>query len=222
MIKIALFMLGIIAVGGLNTPAYADSYLLHFEGEVGDRRAYFANMLVTDRTPPSIEPQPLETKELAVTIIYENAQMPELAQLNLQFECTGEFYYAYHKKKLPEARQWDSVKTRVANESVVLRRVDLKTEPVPAGEWEASTELAMLKAHQLACNYQKIDSVIRSSTVNGQFLRKTFEEKFPALGLETLTKGIVVTDLKLWTEFIDFTWKTLWQDAKHPDPSGKW
>jgi hypothetical protein len=221
--RAGFFVLGIVAVSAISPPAQAASFLIHLDGEVGDRRAYFASMLVTDRTPPSIEPQPLETKELAVTIIYENAQMPELVHLNLQFECVGEFYYAYHEKKSPKARPWtDPVKTQVAGGSVMLRRADLKTEPVPVGAWEFSSELPMLKAHQLACNRQKIDQVVRSSTVDGQFSRKSFEDKLPSLRLDALTNGLVLVPQNVWSEYIDITWKTFWSDAKHPDPSGKW
>lgn len=217
------FTLGIAATGVFSAPAQAQSFLFHLEGEVGDRRAFYAGMQVTNRTPPSIEPQQTEVKELAVTIIYENEQLPELASLNLQFECPGEFYYAYHEKKAPKAKPWTTpVKTQVAGGSESLRRIDLKTEAIPASAWEVSSELAMLKAHQLACNGPRIDNVIRSSTVDGQFSRKTFEEKFPTLGLDGLTKGLVVVPMDIWSEYIDFTWKTFWSDAKHPDPSGKW
>jgi hypothetical protein len=221
--RVGFFALGIVALSAVSPAAQAASFLLHLDGDVGDRRAYFASMLVTNRTPPSIEPQPVETKELAVTIIYENAQMPELVQLNLQFECVGEFYYAYHQKKVPKDQPWtDPVKTKVAGGSVALRRIDLKTEPVPVSAWETSSELAMLKARQLACNELRIDKVLRSSTVDGQFSRKAFDEKFPALGLDALKGGLVVVPMSVWSEYIDFTWKTFWPDAEHPDPSGKW
>lgn len=217
------FTLAIAAAGVSSAPVQAQSFLFHLEGDVGDRRAFYAGMLVTDRTPPSIEPRSMEIKELAVTIIYENEQMPELASLNLQFECPGEFYFAYHGKKAPEVKPWNSpVRTQVASDSVSLRRVDLKAETIPVGAWESSSELAMLKAYQLACNGPRIDKVIRSSTVDGQFSRKVFEEKFPALGLDGLTNGLVVVPINIWSEYIDFTWKTFWPDAKHPDPSGKW
>ena len=222
MIRKAFFLFGLVGVAAICPPAYADSYLLHLEGQVGDRRAYFADMLVTDRTAPTLEPQPTEIKELAVTIIYENAEMPELVQFNLQFECQNDFYYAFHEIAAPKLPQWKPVKTRVAAGSVALRRVDLKTDTLPVGEWEESAELAMLKANQLACNDQKIEKAIRSSMVDGKFHRKVFEEKFPALGLETLNKGLLVTPMSLWSEYIDLTWKTLWPDGKHPDPSGKW
>jgi hypothetical protein len=212
----------ILSALAISAPAYADSYLLHLEGEKGDRRAYFVGMLVTDRTPPSIEPPRIATKELVVTIVYENPDMPELVHFNLQFECQNGYYYAFHGKKAPSSPQWNPVKTRVAAGSVILRRTDLKTEPVPASEWEKSEELAMLKANQLACNYQDIDKVVRSSMVDGRFARQKFEEKFPALGLDTLTGGLLVTDLSLWGDYIEFTWQTLWPDAKHPDPTGKW
>ena len=218
----ALSMLGLAATAALTPPAQADSFLLHLDGEVGDRRAYFVDMLVTDRTPVSLEPQKVEIKELATTIVYENAEMPELIQLNLQFECVGEFYYAYHNKTPPKAPQWEPVRTRVAQGSVLLRRADLKTEPVPSGDWEVSAELPMLKARQLACNEQKINEVIRDATTDGEFRRASFEAKFPALGLETLTGGILVTSLSLWSEYIDLTWTKFWPDAVHPDPSGKW
>lgn len=220
----AIFLtLSIAAAGVSSAPAQAQSFLFHLEGDVGDRRAFYADMLVTDRSPPTIEPRPTEIKELAVTIIYENEQMPELANLNLQFECPGEFYFAYHGKKAPKIKPWNSpVKTQVAGDSVSLRRIDLKTEKIPAGAWETSSELAMLKAYQLACNGPRIEKVIRSSTVDGQFSRKVFEEKFPTLGLYGLTNGLVVVPMNIWSEYIDFTWKTFWPDAKHPDPGGKW
>lgn len=210
------------SVAAFGAPANADTFLLHLEGKLGDRRAYFANMRASDRTPPAVEPPKIATKELVVTIVYESAEMPELAELHLQFECQNDFYYAFHEKKMPKSPNANSARVRVTGDSVILRRADLKAEPVPGGDWEESPELAMLKAQQLACNDQKIGKVIRSSTVNGQFNRAEFEAKLPALGLERLTNGIVVTPLSLWTEYIDLAWTTFWPDGKRPDPNGKW
>ena len=216
--KIAFFALGIAAAGGLNTPAKADSFLFHVDGEVGDRRAFFAQKTGTNRTPPSIEFKPIEIKELNVAIVYENEQMPELADLNLQFECVAKFNFT--GGKVPKTPAWtDPVKMRIAAGSSTLRRIDLKSEDAPSGTWEATSEPVMLKAHKLACNEPEIDNAIRSSVVDGVLKGALFCEKMAALGF---TDGVIFSPMSLWSEYIDYTWKTLWPSAKHPDPSGKW
>ena len=65
---------------------FSQTLLFHLDGDTGDRKAFFADKLVMDRTPPSEAFGPKEIKQLDVTIVYENEKQPEMANLRLQFE----------------------------------------------------------------------------------------------------------------------------------------
>jgi hypothetical protein len=211
-------MLGITTLGIFSAPAHAQTFLFHLEGNAGDRKAFFADKLVTDRTPPSADFGPIEIKQLDVTIVYENEQQPELANLRLQFECISKFNA--NPKKPFKAAGWNApVKMRIAEGSSILRRIDLKNEDASAGPWETTTEPVMLKAHKLACNEPEIDQAIRSSVVGEVFKGALFKEKIAALGL---VDGVIVYPTIVGSGYIDLVWGTLWPDGKHPDPSGKW
>ena len=202
----------------LTVPAFGQSLLFHLDGGIGDRKAFFAKMLVMDRTPPSEAFGPREIKQLDVTIIYENEKQPELADLRLQFECVTKINQ--NGKMAPKQPAWtDPVKMRIGEGSSTLRRIDLKNQDAPASPWEVTSETVMLKAHKLACNHQEVDQAIRSSVVGDVFKGALFKEKMAALGL---VDGVIVYPQTLWTEYIDLVWGTYWQGAKHPDPSGKW
>jgi hypothetical protein len=215
----AFFALGIASFGVFGAPAQAQSFLFHLDGDVGNRQAYFSELRATNRTPPSIEFQPVEIKELKVAIVFENVQEPELAELLLQFECAAKLNW--NRKKAPKAPAWtDPVRVRVAPGSSILRRGDLKLEDVPSGDWEMRSDPAMLTAHKLACNDLEIENAIRSSSGPGGNVDKiALRGKMAAFGI---TDGYVLTDMLIWSEYLDFTWKTIWSDAKRPDPSGKW
>ena len=203
----------------VSNPAHAQSFLFYLDGDVGNRQAYFSQLGVSDRTPPSIELQPFDIKELTVAIIYESAQEPELAELLLQFECPS--MISSSKKKAPKEQGWnDPVKVRVGQGSSILRRSDLKNEDIPQGAWEMSSNPAMLTARKLACNSGEIEQAIRSSTgPGGQVDKNALRGKMAKFGI---VDGYALTDMLVWSEYIDFAWKTLWPDARHPDPNGKW
>ncbi|MBK8375439.1 MAG: hypothetical protein IPL18_11390 [Sphingomonadales bacterium] len=219
--KKLLLSLGLTAIALSSVPAHAQSFIFHLDGEAGNRQAYFSKLGVTDRTPPSIEIQPFEIKELTVAIVYENAQEPELAELLLQFECPSQMYLSGKKKKAPKQPGWnDPVKVKVAQGSSILRRSDLKNEDIPAGEWEMRADLAMLTAQKLACNDLEIERTIRATGPGSNLDQKAvLKEKMASLGI---IHGYALTDLLIWTEYLDFAWNTIWKGAQRPDPSGKW
>lgn len=217
--KKILLTLGFTAIGISSIPAHAQSFIFHLEGEVGNRQAYFSQLRATNRTPPSIEFQPIEIKELKVAIIYENPEQPEMAELLLQFECVAKFNWMTNKAV--KAPAWTApVRVRVAPLSSILRRADLKLEDIPAGDWETRSDLPMLTAHKLACNDLEIEKAIRSSTDAANNVDKAaLRPKMAAFGI---VDGYALTDMLIWSEYLDFTWNTIWKGAKRPDPSGKW
>ena len=157
-----------------------------------------------------------------MAIVYENAQEPELAELLLQFECPSQMYPSGKQKKAPKQPGWsDPVKVKVAQGSSILRRSDLKNEDIPAGEWEMRSDLAMLTAHKLACNDLEIERAIRATFGPGSNLdqKAVLKEKMASFGI---IHGYALTDLLIWTEYLDFAWNTIWKGAQRPDPSGKW
>jgi hypothetical protein len=217
--KKILLTLGFTAIGISSMPAHAQSFIFHLDGEVGNRQAYFSQLGTTNRTPPSIEFQPIEIKELKVAIIFESPEQPELAELLLQFECVAKLNWMTNKAVKGPAST-DPVRVRVGPGSSILRRADLKTEDIPAGEWETRSDLPMLTAHKLACNDLEIEKAIRSVSDTASNVDKAaLRPKMAEFGI---INGYALTDLSIWTEYLDFTWNTIWKGAKRPDPSGKW
>ena len=49
--------------------------------------------------------------------------------------------------------------------------------------------------------------------------KAVLKEKMASLGI---IHGYALTDLLIWTEYLDFAWNTIWKGAQRPDPSGKW
>ncbi len=217
--KKILLTLGFTAIGISSMPAHAQSFIFHLDGEVGNRQAYFSQLGTTNRTPPSIEFQPIEIKELKVAIIFESPEQPELAELLLQFECAAKLNWKTNKAVKGPA--WtDPVRVRVGPGSSILRRADLKTEDLPVGDWETRSDLPMLTAHKLACNDLEIEKAIRSVSDTASNVDKAaLRPKMAEFGI---INGYALTDLSIWTEYLDFTWNTIWKGAKRPDPSGKW
>jgi hypothetical protein len=217
--KKILLTFGFTAIGISSIPAHAQSFIFHLDGEAGNRQAYFSELRATNRTPPSIEFQPIEIKELKVAIIYENPEQPELAELLLQFECVAKLNWMTNK--FVKGPAWtDPVRVRVGPGSSILRRADLKTEDIPAGNWETRSDLPMLTAHKLACNDIEIERAIRSVSDTANNVDKAaLRPKMAEFGI---VNGYALTDMSIWTEYLDFAWETLWKGAKRPDPSGKW
>lgn len=197
---------------------FAQSALVHIQGEAGSREAYFANFrFVMDRTPMANILGPINVKELDTTIVYESPDKPEFSQLRLQFECVVQ--YAYDGKHIPPQPAFDApVKVRVGEGSWKLRREDLKSENLPAGDWRTSSSPVLLKLHKMACN----DDVLRSAlikTVKAKDKGEIFRSEIQKIGLPS--------DLQLvpsghGAEQLDFAWSVLWSGVKRPDPSGRW
>ncbi len=101
--KKLILRLGFTAIGLSSASAHAQSFIFHFDGEVGNRQAYFSQLATTNCTPPRIEFQPIEIKELKVEIISENPQHPEMGELLLQFECMAKFNWMTNKAVKPPA-----------------------------------------------------------------------------------------------------------------------
>lgn len=202
----------------LSGPAHAQAILFHMQGEQGNREAFFSSTLVSDRTSMDSVLGPIEVKELDVTVIYENAQQPEWTAMRLQFECTVK--YAYDGKKVPKAPGWSApVKVRLGEGSTILRRIDLQTEAVPAGQWQMAESDVMLKAHKLACNGAEIERAIQASIRGNAFDAISFNKEVSGFGL---TDGVTVLVNGTAPELLDLTWTQLWTGSIRPDPSGKW
>jgi hypothetical protein len=198
--------------------AFAQSVLVHIQGEEGSREAYFADILVVmDRTPVDKLFGPMRVKQLDTTVVYESPDKPEFSSLRLQFECVVK--ETLDGKNIPKQPAFDApVKVRIGEFSWKLRREDLKDEKLPAGDWRTSSSLVLLKLQKIACN----DDVLRSAiikTAKAKDNGEIFRSEIPKIGLPS--------DLQLVgsgnaADQLDFAWSVLWSGAKRPDPSGKW
>ncbi|OYW39271.1 MAG: hypothetical protein B7Z35_04880 [Hydrogenophilales bacterium 12-61-10] len=203
---------------GLTHADYLVDVFFHMQGEPGNRQAFFANTLVDDRTPLSMLMGPIEIKQLDVTVIYENAQQPEWAEMRLQFECASKVDFG---KGIPKQPAWtDPVKMRLGEGGTILRRSDLKIESTPAGAWQMASSPVLLKAHKLACNRDEVNAAVNAAVrASGKTLDSTaFNTELRKIGLTedmTLINGSA-------PQYLELAWSVLWAGSKRPDPSGKW
>jgi len=212
----SLFAFLFVAMISLSTPACPADIFFHMQGEPGNRQAFFSNTLVDDRTPLSMLMGSIEIKQINVTVIYENAQQPEWAEMRLQFECISKVDFG---KGIPKPAAWtDPVKMRLGEGGTILRRIDLKIESTPAGTWQAASSPVLLKAHKLACNPDEVNAAVRASATGKTLDSALFNTELRKIGFTedvTLMNGSA-------PEFLELAWTRLWAGSKRPDPSGKW
>lgn len=202
----------------LTTQAFAQSVLVHIQGEKGSREAYFADIFVVmNRTPVDKMFGPIEVRELDTTIVYESADKPEFSELRLQFECVVR--HPYDGKNIPKQPAFDApVNVRIGEYSWKLRREDLKSENLPAGEWRTSASPVLLKLHKITCNQDVLRSaIIKTAKANNN--AEIFKKEIAKIGLP---EDLQLIKQQSPPDYLDFAWWVLWTDTKRPDPSGKW
>ena len=197
---------------------FAQSVLVHIQGEEGSREAYFADILVVmDRTPVDKLFGPMMVKQLDTTVVYEGPDKPEFSSLRLQFECAVK--ETYDGKNIPKQPAFDApVKVRIGEYSWKLRREDLKNENLPAGDWRTSSSPVLLKLHKIACN----DDVLRSAiikTAKAKDNGEIFRIEIAKIGLPN---DLQLVGAQNAADHLEFAWSVLWSGVKRPDPSGKW
>ena len=226
--KRALFSL--VLLGALVTPGklYALSVIVQYQGAPDDREIYFADVrTMVNRTSPDMVGSGIEIREIPVTVVYENAKKPEFAHMQLQFKCPDRFVLDKEKRALSENKgsvhAGDAVTFRIASGSYLLRRSDLKTEPMPETDWKTSSVPMLTKAGTLACNHIEIDQALHAAIKNDSFDFAGFGKRIAKLGLPA---DMAVIGETLPSEYLDFAWETLWwdkvADGKRPDPTGRW
>lgn len=201
-------------------PALAQSLLVHVQGEVGSREAYYADIAVVgDRTPPDKILGSTSVRELDTVVVYEQADKPEFAVLRLQFECVNKF--SWDPKKPPPAQPaFDApVRVRLGEQSWKLRREDLQREPLSAGEWRSSASPLLHKLHKVACHEDVLRSAVVKAADKGKDAALFFGREAAKLGLPA---DLQLVPHQTAPAYLDFTWQVLWVDAPRPDPSGKW
>lgn len=207
-----------LAACGLSTSGFAQSALVHVQGEPGSREAYYANFaVVMDRTPADRLLGPTSVRQLETVIVYESADKPEFGALRLQFECVVK--YPFDGKTIPKQPAFDApVKVRVGEGSWKLRREDLKSEPLPAGEWRSSSSPVLLKLHKIACHEDVMrGAMVKAAKRNNDMA--VFRDEIRKIGLP---EDLQLVGQQTAPEYLDFSWSVLWSGAKRPDPSGKW
>ncbi len=156
--------------------ALAQSALVHIQGDEGNREAYFANFhVVLDRTPMDKILGPISVQQMDTTIVYEHPDKPEFSELRLQFECVAK--QTYDGKNVPQPAFDAPVRMRVGEGSWKLRREDIKSENLPAGEWRTSSSPVLLKLHKIACNQDVLRSAVikAAKAKNVDLFRKDME-----------------------------------------------
>lgn len=212
----------------LPTAAFGFGAVLHYQGEEGDREAYFADVrVISNRTPADQLMGPTEIREIDVTAVYENPGKPEFVHMKLEFECPNAFSLDMKTHKLAEntkkIRAGDSVRFRLGSGSYTLRRSDLQAVPLPVSEWKNSSAPMLWKAGAIACNPIEFDQALHAAIRDKDFDYEGFGKRIGALGLPP---DMLLLGQTLPSEFLDFSWKILWWEkyfaGERPDPSGKW
>jgi len=223
--------LSIIFIMGLcwfPTNGYGFGAVLHYQGEVDDKEAYFADLrVISNRTSADKLGGATEIKEIDVTAVYENPNKPEFVHMKLQFECPNAFSIDMTTHKLNEntkkVKAGDNVKFRIGSGSYKLRRSDLKSEPLPVSEWKTSNAPMLSKAGAIACNDIEIDQALHTAIKGKDFDFDGFGNRISKLGLPS---DMMLIGQTLPPEFLDFAWHQLWWEkffaGERPDPSGKW
>lgn len=217
-------------IGTLIFPAkvFAFSLIVQYEGAVGDRVVYFADVrTILNRTPPDQVLSGTEIREIPVTAVYEHADKPEFVHMKLQFRCPNRFTMDMTKLDLSEnkniVRASDAVTFRIGPNSYKLRRSDLKTEPVAESDWKTSNAPMLSKAGTIACNDIEIDKALHAAIKTKNFDFDGFGKRIAKLGLP---EDMALIGETLPSEYLDFAWENLWWDkvlnGQRPDPSGKW
>lgn len=211
-------LLGCLIGSGLFAGhALAQSALVHIQGEAGSHEAYFANFgVVLDRTSMDKVLGPIRVRQLDTTIVYEHPDKPEFSELRLQFECVVK--HAYDGKTIPKQPAFDApVKVRVAEGSWKLRREDIKSEDLPAGDWRTSSSPVLLKLQKIACN----EDVMRSAVIKAAKAKNMdlFVKDIETIGLPS---DLQLVGQQVSSEYLEFAWAVLWNGATRPDPTGKW
>jgi hypothetical protein len=223
-----LFSLLLLGAAWLPAEALAFGLILQYQGEVGDRELYFADIrTVSSRTPADQLMQAIEINELDVTAVYEHARKPEFAHMKLQFQCPASYTLDRASNKLTpsnaKVRAGDKVSFRIGPGSYKLRRADLSAEPMPASDWQSSSATLLSRAGTIACNHLDVDRALHQSIKGEKFDFDGFGKQLAQLGLPADLSLIGQTTPP---EFLDFAWSQFWHDqvlaGRRPDPSGKW
>lgn len=218
----------VVAALLLPIDAFAFGIVLHYQGEEGDREAYFADIrTISNRTPGDQVMGTTELREIDTTAVYENPKKPEFVHLKLQFECPAAFSMDKTTFKLTESNKrvkaGDSVKFRIGPGSYKLRRADLLSEPIAVSDWKVSNAPMLSKAGTIACNHIEIDKALHAAIRGNDFDFDGFGKRISQLGLPA---DMMLIGQVLPPEFLDFSWKHLWWEkffaGERPDPSGKW
>lgn len=162
--------------------------VLHYQGEVDDREAYFADLrVISNRTDADKLGGATEIKEIDVTAVYENPNKPEFVHMKLQFECQNAFSIDMSTHKLSEntkkIKAGDTVKFRIGPGSYKLRRSDLKSEPLNVSDWKTSNAPMLSKAGAIACNSIEFDQALHAAIKGNDFDFDGFGNRISKLGL---------------------------------------
>lgn len=212
----------------LTAKAFAFGAVVHYEGEVDDRVAYFADVrYLLNKTPPDQLGGGVEIREIPVTAVYEHASKPEFVHMKLQFQCPSGYTLDRTTSKLSEnknsARAGNTVSFRIGPGSYKLRRSDLQTEPVAESAWRMSSAPMLSKAGAIACNDIEFHQALHAAIKGKDFDFDGFGKRIAKLGLPA---DLAVIGESLPSEVLEFAWENFWWNkvlsGQRPDPSGKW
>lgn len=223
--KIKLFSTTLIASLLFGANAFAQNALVHMQGKNGDREAYYiTSWVMTDRTPMDQILGPITVKELSVDTIYESAQKPEMAHLNIQFECPSAFSRIEKGNKIKPLVLNGPVKFKLGAYSYVLPRENLKApRNLADGQWQIANTPVLVKLRKYACNDQEIDKLFRD-TIKKSEITKKFDIDYFRAGLTKLniSSDVILEPETVASGLIMNTWLHYWFDNEHPDPTGAW
>lgn len=218
--RVRLVLTFIAAV--LPCAAHAERLFLDNQGNSPNRIAYFSDDFATDTTILGGDVSgPTLHKRIEVTMVFEAKDQPYWTTMDLEFKCPNPNHKMYmpKKKKGAETAEWvlpaaDTVEFRMVSGQTRLKtKVERKT--LTPTDWQSTGSYAMKRVYRVACNADAISRAKNSSpaadgkTVDMAVLRGKME----GLGLQS---AAYIPSGTFGDSLGEFTWATLWKDARMP------
>ncbi|WP_363798952.1 hypothetical protein ABU614_02965 [Lysobacter firmicutimachus] len=215
-------VLGVAALGLFAVSAQAGVVLLHSEGAVGQRRAYFADLgRIQDRTPMEQILAPVAIRQIDVYTVFESAAEADWSVVPLQFECAQPPpQYPGRRKRAPAAAEppprADSVGLQVGEGGYRMSREGQRLG-IAAAAWRPANEAVASRAQALACNEVPVREAENAARGGDGFDQARFDAALEPLGLRSLRW---VADTPDFFALREVAWSGLWVGAQRPKSAG--
>lgn len=214
-----LFKVLYVALLGVATPAYANSFLIYGSGDAPDRMVVFASLNIKDRTPTDAIFGPEQIKQVNIDLVFEAPDKPEWSEMTLEFACKSEAsqIQAGKKKARSDKRTLQDVpaRFRVVRGSEYTRQ--RKYNDIAPENWAPVTSELFAQVRKFTCNELGIWDAIKAAKQGDSFDNARFVTSLSRFGLQDI---VPVGAESYGGVLSDMTWAKLWTDGKRPKLEG--